>query len=471
MFDIDTLSIRDLHELYVTGKVTVAEAIAAFRARIDDRNPEIHAYLEVFDDIDEQVKAAQEKIDRGQATLLTGVPIAIKDNMLWKGHKASAGSKMLEDYVAPYSSPAVENLVKEGAIIMGRTNMDEFAMGSSTENSAYGPTKNPLDPTRVPGGSSGGSAAAVAMGGALASLGSDTGGSIRQPAAFCNIVGLKPTYGTVTRYGLIAMASSLDQIGPFAKTVADAEIVFNAIQSPDRHDATLATAEKKEAALRPQGKRLGVPRDFIKEGVDAEVSRAFEASLEILKKEGYEIENIDLPLTPLSLAVYYILMPAEVSSNLGRFDGIRFGYHPANFSGTLGQWYPKVRTEGFGKEARRRSILGAFILSHGYYDAYYNKALAIQGAIQREFEAAFDRVDAIVLPTTPSVPFKFGERSDSPLSMYLADLFTAPANIAGLPAISIPARADGLPVGIQIIAPNFNEELLFSISKDIETSR
>ncbi len=468
MVDIDLLTIKDLHELYINKQVTVEEVINAFRARIEEKNPSINAFREVFNDIDEQIKIAQQKIDSGQASILTGIPIAIKDNLLWKGHKVSAGSLMLENYIAPYTSPVVENLVNEGAIIMGRTNMDEFAMGSSTENSAFGPTKNPLDPSRVPGGSSGGSAAAVSMGAVMGAIGSDTGGSIRQPAAFCGIVGMKPTYGTVSRYGLIAMASSLDQIGSFAKNVNDAHIIFNFLNIPDSNDSTLVAGDKRIEMLREPKRRLGIPAKFIKDGVDKEVKEVFDKVVEDLQKAGYEIVEVDLPLTPLSLAVYYIIMPAEVSSNLARFDGIRYGYRPPNFNGGLGDWYKKVRTAGFGKEVRRRSILGAFILSHGYYDAYYNKALAIQEAIKKEFNEAFMNVDAIILPTTPTLPFKFNERSESPLSMYLADLFTAPANIAGLPAISVPKKTDGLPVGIQVIAPHFNEETLFKISSDIE---
>lgn len=469
MLNIDTVTIKELHALYISKEIMVRDAIVMFRARIEEKNPVINAYLEIFNDIDDQVLKAQEMIDTGTATFLTGVPIAIKDNLLWKKHQVTAGSKMLAGYIAPYSSPVVESLVKAGAIIMGRTNMDEFAMGSSTENSAYGPTKNPLDESRVPGGSSGGSAAAVAMGGVLASIGSDTGGSIRQPAAFCGIVGMKPTYGAISRYGLIALASSLDEIGPFAKTVEDASIVFNFINNSDPHDSTLVPVAKRAEMKREQRKILGVPRSFIQEGVDADISAAFERTLDGLRKSGYTIRDIDLPLTPLSLAVYYILLPAEVSSNLARFDGLRYGHHPNDFSGTLNDWYKKVRTEGFGKESRRRSILGAFILSHGYYDAYYAKALRIKAAIKREFINAFMDVDAVILPTTPTLPFAFGERSESPLSMYLADLFTAPGNIADLPGISVPVQnPNGLPVGIQIVAPLFNEQFLWDIGSDIE---
>jgi aspartyl-tRNA(Asn)/glutamyl-tRNA(Gln) amidotransferase subunit A len=469
MIDIDNLTIKDLHEIYVSGQATVKEVIDLFGERIDKKNKEINAYIEVFTDLDDQIKKAQQMIDSGQANFLTGVPVAIKDNMLYMGHHVSAGSKILEGYTAPYSSPVVLKLIESGSIIMGRTNMDEFAMGSSTETSAYGNTLNPVDINRVPGGSSGGSAAAVAMGGALLAIGSDTGGSIRQPAAFCGIVGMKPTYGMVSRYGLIAMASSLDQIGPFTKNCVDAEIAFNVINFSEPHDLTLIPEIERQNLKKKLGKKIGIPRDFIKEGVDSDVSSAFNNTIDSLKKIGYEIVDIDLPLTPLSLAVYYILMPAEVSSNLARFDGIRYGSLPKELKAdSITDFYKKVRTSLFGGEVRRRSILGAFILSHGYYDAYYNKARKLQMAITREFGKAFNDVDAILLPTTPTTAFKIGERSESPLSMYLADLFTAPANIAGLPAISVPIKSETLPVGIQIITPKGNDEYLFTIGRDIE---
>jgi aspartyl-tRNA(Asn)/glutamyl-tRNA(Gln) amidotransferase subunit A len=469
MIDIDKLTIKDLHQMYNSKQVTVKEVINLFSKRIQEKNSEINAYIEIFTDIDKYIDKAQEMIDTGNANFLTGVPVAIKDNMLYKGHKVSAGSKILEGYIAPYSSPVVEKLLECGSIIMGRTNMDEFAMGSSTETSAYGNTLNPLDNTRVPGGSSGGSAAAVAMGGALLAIGSDTGGSIRQPAAFCGIVGMKPTYGMVSRYGLIAMASSLDQIGPFTKNCIDAEIAFNLISFDESHDSTLIPEKERDQLKKNLGKKIGIPYSFIKEGVDSDISEAFNATVDGLKKTGYEIVDIDLPLTPLSLAVYYILMPAEVSSNLARFDGVRYGNLPSDMqTNSMTDFYKKVRTGLFGREVRRRSILGAFILSHGYYDAYYNKARKLKMAITNEFNNAFKDVDAILLPTTPTTAFKIGERSESPLSMYLADLFTAPANIAGLPAISVPVPGSILPVGIQIITPKGNDEHLFTIGREIE---
>ncbi len=469
MIDLNNLTIKNLHEMYTSKSVTVREVVDAYKQNIIDKNQDLNVYLEVFDDIDEQVKRAEEIFTNGKANFMTGVPLAIKDNMLYKGHRVSSASKMLENYVATYSSPVIEKLIESGAVILGRTNMDEFAMGASTENSGFGVTKNPLDTTLVPGGSSGGSAAAVAANMALCAIGSDTGGSIRQPAAFCGVVGMKPTYGTVSRYGLIAMASSLDQIGPFAKNTEDAEILFNFLNFYDKNDATVIPMDKRNAERTEFRKRIGVPKSFIAEGVDTKVMEYFNKTIDTLKNSGYEIVDVDLPLTPLSLAVYYILMPAEVSSNLARFDSIRYGSVDNVDSASVSDFYKHNRSKFLGAEARRRSILGAFILSHGYYDAYYNKAIKIQKAITKEFMEAFKDVDAIMLPTTPTMPFKIGEKSDSPLSMYLADLFTAPANIAGLPAISVPVQTENnLKVGIQIIAPKFADKILFSLGSEIE---
>lgn len=470
MLNLNTLNIKDLHKLYINKEITVAEVVDLYLKNIEEKNKDINAYVEVFTDLDEYINTAQNKIDSNQSTLMTGVPIAIKDNMLYKGHIASASSNMLKNYVASYSSPVVEELINQGAVILGRTNMDEFAMGSSTETSYYGKTLNPLDESRVPGGSSGGSVASVASNMALVSLGSDTGGSIRQPAAFCGLVGMKPTYGTVSRYGLIAMASSFDQIGPITKTVDDNEILFNTLCAFDKYDATIIPQSKRLSYKKEFKKTIGIPQDFIKSGLDPIVKQGFEETVKGLKDMGYNIVDIELPLTPLSLAVYYIIQPAEVSSNLGRFDGLRFGYHPENVINDLNKHYEDVRTNGFGKEVKNRCILGAFILSHGYYDAYYGKAMALKRAIKNEFIKAFNDVDIILLPTTPALPFKFGEKSNDPLAMYLEDLFTAPGNITGAPGISVPVNVSGsnLPVGIQAYASHFNEEHLFIIGRDIE---
>jgi aspartyl-tRNA(Asn)/glutamyl-tRNA(Gln) amidotransferase subunit A len=346
--------------------------------------------------------------------------------------------------------------------------MDEFAMGSSTETSAYGNTKNPIDTTRVPGGSSGGSVAALAMDGALVSLGSDTGGSIRQPAAFCGLVGLKPTYGAVSRYGIISMGSSLDQVGTFGKNVSDAEILFNAINGYDEKDSTSVKKEERLPSS-PLKKKIGVPRSFLSgDGIESDILKNFEENCKRLEKAGYEIVDISLPLIKYSLAVYYIISPAEVSSNLARYDGIRYGLHEE--ADKLYEVYTKSRGKGFGKEVRRRILLGTYILSHGYYDAYYNTAIKVRHAIKEELKNAFKEVDAIITPTSPFMPFKFGEKLADPVGMYLSDLFSVPANIADIPAISIPSGKNdaGLPFGLHIMAPLFREDILFTIGKDFE---
>ena len=398
-------------------------------------------------------------------TMLTGIPFAIKDNILIKGRIATSASKILEGFHAPYDATVIEKLKKAGAVFIGRTNMDEFAMGGSTENSAFGVTKNPYDTSRVAGGSSGGSAAAVAMDGALAALGSDTGGSIRQPASYCGLVGLKPTYGAVSRNGVMAMGSSLDQIGPFAKTVGDAEIIFNTIRGQDPLDSTTITAE----TFSP--KRLGKTKPIIgiinyESGVDARVMEKFNEAVAKYEKAGYEVcRGITIPDIDYSLAVYYVVMPAEVSSNLARFDGVRFGFHKDGKNGI--DDYFETRGAGFGKEARRRILLGTYVLSSGYYDAYYNRAIALRRTITAGFEKAFEGVDIIMTPTAPSPAFKIGEKVSDPVAMYLEDIFTVPANLTGMPAISVPAGFAGdLPVGIQLTARHGDEKTLFEAGKD-----
>ncbi len=463
---LDTLTIHSASEELSRGSLGARELTEAYLARINTEDPEIHAYLEVFSDALAQAEAIDARRKKGeQLGALAGIPFAVKDNILIKGKKVSSASKILEGYTASYDATVIQKLREAGAIFLGRTNMDEFAMGGSTENSAFGPTRNPRDTSKVPGGSSGGSAAAVSAGMALAALGSDTGGSIRQPAAFCGVVGLKPSYGRVSRSGLMAMASSLDQIGPFTKTVADAELVFNAITGLDPMDST--TVNPSRVPVKMKGKKIGVPRHFLEKGVDPEILARFEETLTELRAKGYEICDISLPAITHSLAVYYILMPAEVSTNLARFDGVRFGLHLDGKD--LFDDYMKTRGTGFGREAKRRIILGTYVLSAGYYDAYYRKACAMRSVIRRDFETAFASVDAIAIPTTPSPAFAQGEKAADPLQMYLEDIFTVPANIAELPAISIPSGAtkNGLPVGFQLIAPYFDESTLFSIGKDI----
>lgn len=463
------MTIEKAHEHLKKGDFTVLELANAYLKNINEKNTDINAYLEIYNDIEAQAEKAQKMFSDGTATLMTGIPVALKDNMLREGYVASASSKILENHKATYDSFVVKELKKNGVVFLGRTNMDEFAMGSSTETSAFGITKNPLDTSRVPGGSSGGSAASVAMDGALCALGSDTGGSIRQPASFCNLVGLKPTYGSVSRSGIIAMGSSLDQVGPITKTVRDAEILFQAINGHDPMDATSTPIAKRFNGETKIKKCLGVPREFLSgEGIDKEILENFDQACEKLKSLGYEIRDVSLPLMKYSLAVYYILMPAEVSSNLARYDGIRYGHHEDG--NNLLDVYKKSRGHGFGKEVRRRILLGTYILSHGYYDAYYNASVLVRKAIRKEMMHVFDGVDAIVTPTSPFLPFKFGEKSKDPVSMYISDIFLAPANIAGVPAISVPSgvNTEGLPYGLHIMAPFLREDILFAIGKDFE---
>jgi len=465
--NFNNLTIKKAQKLLTDKEISARELTAYFLKNIEGKNKDINAYLEVFDDaLNEAEKLDKEGVG---GRPLWGIPLAVKDNILIEGKICSAGSKMLQNYKASYDATATKKLKSAGAIFLGRTNMDEFAMGASTENSAYGVTKNPNDLTRVAGGSSGGSAAAVAMDGCLSALGSDTGGSIRQPASFCGVVGLNPTYGAVSRSGLIAMASSFDQIGPMAKTVEDAEIIFNAIKGNDPMDSTSSSTsdvegrEKKNKVL-----KIGLLK-YDKNGVDKEINESMEKSAKIFKDLGYEISEIELPNIKYSVPCYYILVPAEVSSNLARFDGIRYGLFKEGKN--LTEDYMKTREAGFGPETRRRIILGTYVLSAGYYDAYYAKAQKVRELIRREFENVFKNVDAIISPVSPSVAFKIGEKANDLLKMYLEDIFTAPAKMAGLPAISIPAghNAEGLPIGLQIIAPKFGEKLLFEMGKKYES--
>ena len=469
--DLSTLTVAEARRALDAKEYSALDLTNAYLKNIEEKNKELNVFLEVWaDSAREEAKRADEMIARGESKPMTGIPIAFKDNILVKGRVASAGSKILENYTATYDATVVEKLKTEGAVFLGRTNCDEFAMGGSTENSAFGVTKHPLDTSRVPGGSSGGSAAAVAADMALVTLGSDTGGSIRQPASFCGLVGLKPTYGTVSRFGLIAMGSSLDQIGSFGKTAADARTVFEAIRGYDAHDSTsLPEAPQKPAEEKP--KVIGVPRAFFADGVDADVLEQFEKTLEALKEKGYEVRDIELPSILHSLAVYYIIMPAESSTNLARFDGIRYGLSvPAD---EIREVYTKTRGVGFGPEVRRRILVGTFVLSSGYVDAYYRKARAVRSLIRDEFARAFESVDAIATPTTPTPAFKIGEKASDPLAMYAADIFTVPVNLAGIPALSVPSGTvvrDGidLPIGFQVIGPNGSEDALFTIGEDIE---
>jgi len=481
MLNIKELTIKKAAEMMKKGELTSVDLVSACLKNIEEKNKELNVFLEVFDTSTslsasalEQAKKADEMIKDGKGTELTGIPIAIKDNILITGHIVSSGSKMLENYVASYDAFVIKKLKDVGAVLIGRTNMDEFAMGSSTENSAYGPVKNPIDPSRVPGGSSGGSAAAVASGMALGALGSDTGGSIRQPASFCGLVGMKPTYGVISRSGLTAMSSSLDQIGPFAKTSQDAKIIFDCILGYDEMDSTSVNFREGRPLGIQKGptfsKVIGVPRDFLKNGVDSEVLQNFEETLEKLKNKGYEIKDVSMPLLKYSLPVYYIIMPAEVSTNLSRLDGVRYGLRKEGDN--IFDSYKKSKSIGFGSETKRRIILGTYVLSHGYYDAYYNKAWKVRRAIIKEYEDIFKEVGFVMTPTAPTSAFKFGEKKD-PLQMYLEDIFTVSANIAGIPAISIPSGFStiGLPIGVQFIGPAFSDESLFAIEKDLRDNK
>jgi aspartyl-tRNA(Asn)/glutamyl-tRNA(Gln) amidotransferase subunit A len=470
--DLATLDIKTAHDHLVKGDFTAVELAQACLDAIALRNKDVNAYLEVYGDVLEQAAAADAMIKAGKATLMTGIPGAIKDNILVKGKIAGAASKILEDYHATYDATVIQKLKEQGAVFLGRTNMDEFAMGGSTENSAYGVTKNPRDLARVAGGSSGGSAAAVAMDSALFALGTDTGGSIRQPASFCGVVGLKTTYGAVSRYGAIAMGSSLDQIGPFGKTVEDCEIVYEAIRGQDPKDGTtISAATYKPARVGAKKPVIGVPKHFLTgDGIDAATMAAFNAALETYKTKGYEIKEVSLPNIGSALMVYYIVMPAEVSSNLARFDGVKYGLHVDG--GDVIADYFKTRRAGLGREVIRRVLLGTYVLSSGYYDAYYNRANAVRKLITDEFMKAFESVDIIATPTAPGPAFKIGEKINDPVAMYLEDIFTVPANITGMPAISVPcgmSAKDGkqLPVGIQLTARHGDEKTLFEAGKDL----
>jgi len=471
--DLSTLTIAEARRALDAKEYSALDLTDAYLDAIKKKDGDIHAYLEVWEDSARaEAKKADEMIARAESQPLTGIPLAVKDNILIEGRIASSASKMLENYRASYDATVISKLKAQGAVFLGRTNMDEFALGGSTENSAFGPSKNPHDTSRVPGGTSGGSAAAVAAGMALGALGSDTGGSIRQPSAFCGVVGLKPTYGAVSRFGLMAAASSLDQIGAIGKTVADAQMIFEAIRGYDQNDSTSINPQRSDLGNH-KGRTLGtlgVPRAFLKEGIEPDMLAQFEETLEQLKSAGYSIVDIELPSLEYALAVYYIINPAEVSTNLARYDGIRYGLSmPAD---TIGDVYAKSRSAGFGAETRRRILVGTFVLSSGYADAYYRKARAVRQLIREDFARVFADIDAVVLPTSPIPPWKFGDKAD-PIAMYAADIFTVPVNLAGVPAMSVPSgtiERDGkkLPVGFQIIGGWGNEEGLFKVAEDVE---
>ncbi|HXT70639.1 MAG TPA: Asp-tRNA(Asn)/Glu-tRNA(Gln) amidotransferase subunit GatA [Vicinamibacterales bacterium] len=469
--DLRSLSAHDLRAAIERGETSAEAAVQSALDAIAAEDRKLHAFLTVAGDR-ALARARQLDTSGDRRGRLHGVPVALKDNLCVRGMKTTAGSRILGDYAPPYNATAVERLEAEGAVVIGKTNCDEFAMGSSTEHSAFGPSRNPWDPERIPGGSSGGSAVSVAARFTPIALGSDTGGSVRQPAALCGVVGAKPTYGRVSRYGLLAFASSLDQIGPFARTVADAALVQDVIDGPDPRDATCGTHAAAPCSSKidrgVEGLRIGVPRHLLERGVDAEVSAAFERALSALAASGASVRAVELTHSEHAIAVYYLVATAEASSNLARYDGVRYGARVEG--GSLAALYAGTRSRGFGAEVKRRLMLGTYALSAGYYDAYYLKAQQVRTLIRRDFERAFEHVDAIALPTSPTPAFKLGERLDDPLQMYLADVFTVGPSLAGLPAISVPCglTAGRLPVGLQITGRAWDDATVYQIAAAFE---
>ena len=466
------LTAQELQSLYQTGKTTPSEVVEALIRRIEGLEPKLHT-LTWFDAarVREQAKALERQKDSKGP--LWGVPVLIKDNICVQGVPTTCASKILKGFHPPYDATVVERLKKAGAILLGMANMDEFAFGSSCEHSCYGPTRNPWDPTRVPGGSSGGSAAAVAAHFTPMALGSDTGGSIRQPAAFCGVVGLKPTYGRVSRYGLIAFASSLDQIGPITRTTADCALLLQTIAGFDPRDSTSGNLEVpnylKALEAGVKGLRLGVPKEYFVDGLDPQVKQSIEAAVAKVQKLGMRVTEVSMPNTQYAIPTYYIVATAEASSNLARFDGVQYGHRSPNGQ-TLLKMYTQTRGEGFGPEAKRRIILGTFVLSSGYYEAYYGHALKVRTLIKQDFDRAFQEVDCLITPTSPTPAFRLGEKLEDPLTMYLSDIFTISVNLSGVPALSIPCgfTQEGLPIGMQLIAKPFAEETLFRVAHAYE---
>jgi aspartyl-tRNA(Asn)/glutamyl-tRNA(Gln) amidotransferase subunit A len=462
------LTIHEAHQLLKEKKISSVELTKTYLERIKSVEPKVKAFMTVTEELAlEQAKKADGAIASGKASPLTGIPLAIKDVICTRGVRTTCSSKMLENFVPPYDAMVMEKLNTAGAVMVGKANMDEFAMGSSTENSAYFATHNPWDLERVPGGSSGGSAVAVAAGEAVGALGSDTGGSIRQPAGFCSVVGLKPTYGRISRYGLVAFASSLDQIGPLTQDVTDCALLMNVISGYDNRDSTSVPEPVPDytQSLKTdlKGMKLGIPKEYYVEGMQSGVAAAMQAAIKKLEELGAKLEEVSLPHTPYALAVYYIIAPSEASANLARYDGVKYGY---SYKGdTMWESMEKTRGNGFGPEVKRRIMLGTYALSAGFYDAWYLKAQKVRTLIRREFDAVFEKYDALITPTSPTVPFKIGEKTDDPLAMYLSDVCTLPINIAGVPGISIPAGfVDNLPVGMQIIGKHFSEETLLRVA-------
>ena len=468
------LSLRSLRDRLATGEITAEETARSLLERIEAKDGGLGAFLLPLADSALERARTLDRLPRNERGPLHGVPIAVKDIISVEGSRTTAGSRILEGYVSPYSATAIERLADAGAVILGKTNLDEFAMGSSTENSAFQTTRNPWNPDRVPGGSSGGSAAAVAARLAPAGLGTDTGGSIRQPAALCGVVGLKPTYGRVSRYGLVAFASSFDQIGPIARTAEDAGLVLEIIAGADPKDSTSSTRPvprySEEIARDVRSLRVGIPRDILGEGVDESVLEAFDRAARTLAELGVALEEVSLPAAKHAIACYYVLVTAEASSNLARYDGVRYGLRTR--SSGLHEMMSASRGAGFGREVKRRILLGTFVLSAGYYEAYYEKAQRVRSLIGRDFARAFERVDAVLLPTSPETAFPLGAKSEDPLSMYLADVFTITANLTGTPAVSFPAGFDtaGLPIGVQLIGRHFEEGTILRLTHAFQSA-
>lgn len=471
--EFQNLTFTQTREGLIAGDFTCQKLVEYYLAKIDE-GAKLNAFISVFGPKALQ-KAGEidKKIRSKQAGKLAGMVLAVKDNISLKGEQTTCGSRILSNFVPPYDATVIQRLQAEDAIVVGKTNLDEFAMGSSNENSHFGPVTNPHGPERVPGGSSGGSCVAVAAGMALAALGSDTGGSIRQPAAFCGVVGLKPTYGRVSRFGLVAFASSLDQIGPIARTVEDAAILLQVMAGRDERDSTSAPvvvgAFSDALARDIKGLRVGLPQEYFAEGLDTEVRRQVQNTMDLLKDNGAEFVDISLPHSDYSIATYYILATAEASSNLARYDGARYGFRAEGVA-DLEEMYVKSRSQGFGDEVKLRIMLGTYVLSAGYYEAYYRKAQKVRTLIKRDFEEALQKCDCLLTPTTPTTAFKLGEKVDDPLSMYLSDIYTVSVNLAGLPAISVPSGLDSgeLPVGVQIIGKHFDEEMILRVAHCIE---
>ena len=473
--EITELTVHELQEKLKSKELTIQEITNAYINRIEEKEKDVQAFVTTLaEEAKEQAEKIQSKLENGEIEgNLAGIPIGIKDNICTKGIKTTCSSKMLENFVSPYDATVMEKINSKGMITLGKMNMDEFAMGGSTEYSYFKKTKNPWDLNRVPGGSSGGSAAAVAANMVPWALGTDTGGSIRQPASLCGVVGLKPTYGLVSRYGLVAFASSLDQVGTFTKDVEDCAILLNVIAGKDEKDSTSVDVGEKDYTKALQkdvkGLKIGVPKEFYGEGINPEVKKSLEQAIEKYKEMGAEIEEFSLDIANYALATYYIIACAEASSNLGRFDGIRYTYR-APEAKNLKEIYKKSRSEGFGAEVKRRIILGTYVLSSGYYDAYYKKAQQVRTLVMNEFNKAFEKYDVLITPTSPTVAFKIGEKSNNPMEMYLADICTVSINIAGLPGISIPCGVDsqGLPIGMQIIGNKFEEEKILKTAYAFE---